>query len=220
VGGEAIASLPTSPYKFNVSREYMKPCNICKDIKEDTDFHTGRAKCKSCHNEERRTYYRDNEYKYRAYRLRTKDRSAVWRRSNKDKLQKYQKDWTSTPDGKATQLLHAMVRNADNKGFDAPEWERDEIADIILDGICDITGLPFQLTNNNSPRNPFAPSPDRIDNTKGYTKENTQWVCYIYNAMKSDFIENDVNIFINALTTVEDEENEIIIKRNLGFRIV
>ena len=59
------------------------------------------------------------------------------------------------------------------------EWTVDEIRDIIKNGNCAITGIKFLDTDERG--SPFQASPDRIDCTKGYTKENTRWVCYWIN---------------------------------------
>ena len=49
---------------------------------------------------------------------------------------------------------------------------------------CSLSGIQFKLRAKNFTRNPYAPSIDRIDNTRGYTPENIRIVAYcINNAM-------------------------------------
>lgn len=66
----------------------------------------------------------------------------------------------------------------------------DFIYNAINDGFCQATGIPFDLKpTKDTFRNPFAPSLDRRDNSKGYTKDNVQVVCIIYNVGKSEYDE-------------------------------
>jgi hypothetical protein len=51
----------------------------------------------------------------------------------------------------------------------------------LIDGRCEISGLPFDLEQNES-RGPFRPSVDRIDSLKGYTKENCRVIIWALNA--------------------------------------
>ena len=84
--------------------------------------------------------------------------------------------------------------------WENPEFSLDEICNILSGGVCQITSIPFELDNTQgSKRNPFTASPDRIDNTKGYTKDNVQWVVWIYNQMKSDYSPYLVDKFIEGL---------------------
>lgn len=64
----------------------------------------------------------------------------------------------------------------------------------ITMGVCEVTGIAFDLTTGlgAGKRNPWAPSVDRIDNTKGYTWDNVQVVCSIYNLSKNCFTNDDV----------------------------
>jgi hypothetical protein len=81
------------------------------------------------------------------------------------------------------------------------EFTIDEVVEIISNGKCSVTGYPFRLgtTGSNKCKNPFNPSPDRIDNTKGYSKDNVQWVVFIYNTMRNSFDEEDVLKFLQHL---------------------
>jgi hypothetical protein len=56
-------------------------------------------------------------------------------------------------------------------------------------GLCSLTGLKLdtQLKLNNVNYNPYAPSLDRIDANKGYTKENVRVVSVIANLSLNGF---------------------------------
>lgn len=92
--------------------------------------------------------------------------------------------------------------------------------------LCDVSGLPFSL-DWNSGKNPFAPSLDRKDNTKGYTLENTRlvlaavnfgmnvWGLEIYTAIcagvahkQNKMVSFDVNRFrqsVNGSISIDEE---------------
>jgi len=71
----------------------------------------------------------------------------------------------------------------------------------IENGFCQITKIPFVLTSSH---HPFAPSLDRIDSNKGYTKDNIQVVILIYNTAKRQFHHDDVMKMAQALVGNND----------------
>ncbi len=61
------------------------------------------------------------------------------------------------------------------------------IEDIVIPDICPVLGIPLQFSDGtNLERNLNAPSVDRFDNTKGYTKENIRIISRRANGLKSD----------------------------------
>lgn len=73
----------------------------------------------------------------------------------------------------------------------------NDILTILKNGYCQISGIKFII--NNVPREPFAPSIDRINPNKGYTPENIQIVCWIYNSAKGVNTHTDVLKLSRAL---------------------
>lgn len=78
----------------------------------------------------------------------------------------------------------------------------------IIKGIqaekCPVTGFPFELGNQhqlitNRKKNPFAPSIDRIDATKGYTNENTRIVIWQYNMAKGELTDAELLFLCRAI---------------------
>lgn len=57
--------------------------------------------------------------------------------------------------------------------------------DIHIPYLCPVLNIPLYLSNGYSREN--SPSIDRIDNSKGYTKDNIQIISFKANRMKSDF---------------------------------
>lgn len=79
-----------------------------------------------------------------------------------------------------------------------------EMLEVVAaaNGACQISGILFEQTKSKSP---FAPSLDRIDCSKGYTKENVRLVCHVANvAMNNWGIEPVLRLAkaINAPTTI------------------
>jgi hypothetical protein len=102
----------------------------------------------------------------------------------------------------AGELVNRMKDRTKKGGYlEEVEFTKEEVFEIISSGTCAQTGIPFRIgtTGTNTKKNPFNPSPDRIDNSKGYTKSNVQWVVFIYNAMRNNFEDKDVSTFINSL---------------------
>ena len=82
----------------------------------------------------------------------------------------------------ATLLKAAHVRTP---GTDITEaWVRSAVT-----AGCAVTREPFTF---DGPRHPWQPSLDRIDCAKGYTRDNVQAVCLIYNLAKNKYAHADV----------------------------
>lgn len=154
----------------------FKICKDCSVSKAVCEYRPKRLVCKSCLQKERKKNYDTKEREQR-------------------------RAWRNTWHGKALTLAHSMKYRSENKGWEPCEWSYDDILHSITNGRCCKTLIPFSLEagSTDSFVNPFAPSPDRIDSSKGYTKGNVQWTCYLYNAMKKDFTEEQLNVFIKAL---------------------
>ena len=65
---------------------------------------------------------------------------------------------------------------------------------------CKRSGMPLQLTcpDTGTTGNAFAPSLDRRDNSLGYTKDNVDVVCYMYNTAKNRFTDEDLYDFCKS----------------------
>lgn len=67
------------------------------------------------------------------------------------------------------------------------------VAEKIRAGKCEVSGVAFDLL---TPLGPFSPTLDQRLAQGGYTKDNVQAVCRIYNLMKSNYAEADVRHFL------------------------
>ena len=104
--------------------------------------------------------------------------------------------YKSSVKGRAIAMYHGAKlgsrRSKDNFEI-TPEW----IFQKLEGGACEVTGLPF--TYSLQARNPWSPSIDRIDPSKGYTLENTRVVVWIYNTAKNVFSDEDVLLMCQAV---------------------
>jgi len=88
-----------------------------------------------------------------------------------------------TPQGRASKLISNMRENKQGKRATMEKTiTRNDILPILKAGRCQLTDLPFDFTPaNKTSTNPYAPSLDRIDSQKGYTKENCRVVLSMVN---------------------------------------
>jgi hypothetical protein len=162
----------------------MKKCSICKETKELSEFWI-------------RTWKTKNGEKKEG--LRADCKSCAGSNHKKNYTAQLQ---NGDPWKLAGELLNRMRDRTKKHGYSEPvDFTKEEVVEIITNGKCAITGFPFRLgtTGTNKEKNPFNPSPDRIDNSKGYSKDNVQWVVFIYNTMRNSFDDKDVLLFINHL---------------------
>jgi hypothetical protein len=137
---------------------------------------------------------------YREYRERNKEKlaasSKLYREKNKERLrEKHRKyyaatkatraartlSYINTPEGRAREMYKHAKRRSANLGwsFDLDfEW----VLDKVLSG-CELSGLAFTYERDGSGKNvPLSPSIDRVDSSKGYTKDNCRVIVWALNA--------------------------------------
>jgi len=121
---------------------------------------------------------------------------ATWRRSPKAK--ECEDRYRKTTHGRAVRLHHSAFKRSEVLGL-AFSLTLDRIKDVIDQGFCEVTGLPFVYETNLKGPGKWMPSIDRIVPSEGYTDENTQVVVWAYNAAKGIGTSNDVMILARAL---------------------
>lgn len=163
-------------------------CNICKLDKdlEDFDNHKNgkygkRTTCKKCQ----------------------AIRATEYRQKNKDFVAKIKVNYRNSFDGFIQTSLGECRRRSkyNNKEFNLDSeflsslWQSQN-------GLCKFTGQPLEYTKAPKIKNPFQASLDRIDSSKGYTKDNVRWVCWFINQMKMDYSEEE---FIKLIKTANQK---------------
>ena len=81
---------------------------------------------------------------------------------------------------KAQKMLAKAKERSIKKGLEF-SLSLDWLINKIDVGFCELTNLPFTLDKASTLHNPFGPSLDRIDNSKGYTKDNIRLVLWCVN---------------------------------------
>jgi len=85
------------------------------------------------------------------------------------------------------------------KRFGDFELDRRWIDDKLSLGRCEITGICFEFSKESGDVNFFAPSIDRIDSSKGYTRANSRLVVWGYNRAKGEHTDNEVLMLAYAV---------------------
>jgi len=78
-------------------------------------------------------------------------------------------------------ILKRVRQRAKNAGLEFTLTRED----IIIPEICPVLGIPLTMYNEDG-ANPNSPSVDRIDNSKGYTKDNIRIISWRANTLKRD----------------------------------
>lgn len=128
----------------------------------------------------------------------------------------YQQQRRAQPKGRVYAIFSSVKLGASRRNIPF-EISKEAISEKLeqQDWKCCRTGIPFDLSAGEG-RKPYGPSIDRIDNNIGYTIDNIQIVCSIYNLAKSDFVDDDVLALAYAL--VEHRQNSLI--NRLKLRVV
>lgn len=96
-------------------------------------------------------------------------------------------------------LLLRSRFNSKQRGFGTALID-DEVEALLAPMVCSVTNLPLTWEYDGESRsNPWAPSLDRIDSSKGYDSSNVRVVCWAFNAMRSDFPDNVVQALADAV---------------------
>jgi len=125
----------------------------------------------------------------------------------KDCRHKKNQEHFSTFDGFINRLYLSLKHNAATRSKDLSiEITEDDIKDLYKkqDGLCVLTGikmthLAYQTNVNNRKINNYNISIDRINSSKGYTKDNVQLVCAAVNIMKSDLTEDELLLLAHSI---------------------
>lgn len=133
-----------------------------------------------------------------------KDRNQQWYLKHKeDRLVEFAL-LQATPIGRASHLLSNAKRRAKAKGIPfnlTKEW----MAEQLRSGECPRTGCEFDYDPmpKAGEHNPFAPSIDRIDSSKGYTMDNTQIVIWGYNTAKHTWSDETTVRIAQAIASMD-----------------
>lgn len=92
--------------------------------------------------------------------------------------------------------------SAKRKGI-AFSLTRKDFEDMCATNTCAATGLPLRwpTCEAGNSRGPYSPSIDRKDPNNGYVRGNVRVVCWMYNAAKNNWSDEDVMLMAEALVS-------------------
>lgn len=163
----------------------MKICGKCFSVKNDKQFYKGKtglhAWCIECN---------------KLYKIENKEKIAAQKnhhhKLNKNEHNQSCRNYRSTSIGRAKDLFRSAKKRAIDKKIEFNICF-EQVLVLVLIGKCSKSGICFDLSKpvEKIKRKPFAPSLDRIDSFKGYTPENIQIVCNLYNAGKGQHTDEE-----------------------------
>ena len=182
-----------------------KTCTKCHTTKSITEFYKCKGgkfgvkgKCKVCCGEERKQWTEDN-------REWNNERARQYRKTQKNTIYEsgYRKKYTSTFNGTVTRLLNGAKKRAQESNAVAT-LDREWVIAHLTPMICEASGVGLSLYKAAGVHhNSFRPSIDRVDNDKGYTKDNCRITSVMYNRMKNDGDDTLVMVMITSLLKKE-----------------
>lgn len=137
-------------------------------------------------------------------------RSTLWSRANPEKVAEQQRRVRDTLRGAINGKVSSARQRARDKHLDF-NIDIDFIQSLweSQDGKCSLTGKQMTYRGNKNSQESFDSfSIDRIDSSKGYTKDNIQLIRWGVNSIKSNM---EMNVFLGL---VED----LYLFNNLGAR--
>jgi len=104
-----------------------------------------------------------------------------------------------TPTGRAYNLLSSAKDRAERKNLEF-NLSVDKIIATIKKGYCELTGLKFNMNKTtNTHINPYSPSIDRKDSSKGYTDDNVRVVLSAVNSALGQYDDKTILPILKAM---------------------
>lgn len=104
-----------------------------------------------------------------------------------------------TPTGRAYNLLSSAKDRAERKNLEF-NLSVDKIIATIKKGHCELTGLKFNMNKTtNTHINPYSPSIDRKDSSKGYTDDNVRVVLSAVNSALGQYDDKTILPILKAM---------------------
>lgn len=169
----------------------MKTCIECHILKPFCSFTKAPANsdgyCNSCR-ECRKEY---NKKHYEKNKINRQEIQRKYYHNNKEKEKERSLRKYSDPNQRINQIFSRCNRKAiaESREFNLTK-EFLIVLMMLQSNKCALTGIEFDFSNpnNGNKRNPFGPSLDRIDSNKDYIVGNVQFVCWVVNAAKNEYI--------------------------------
>jgi len=196
----------------------FKICNKCalelpivnfgKDSRRDNDVHNT---CKKCFNTAMKEYRRQNPEIIRQARKRygekyyqkNKAKARQYYEQNKEHLLQEAKSKRTGKEGYIKTMLQSAKSRAKKKGLEF-DLDLDKLFSIAPDH-CPVDGLPFDWERRleDDKTLPLTiPSLDRIDSSRGYTKDNVMIIGDKWNRWKSNMNLDNLELLIQYVRSI------------------
>lgn len=190
-------------------RRVVKKKNKSKPVFEKI-ISQGFQKCKFCNQEKDLSlFYSNGCYSDGIKKYRTRCKTCVLELLSKSQPEKYKtksEKRSSSPKNFITGILNHACRRKQHLGFNLDLM-------FLLDlyesqkGFCAISGVEMTYLAGDGRRYTNI-SIDRIDSSKGYLRDNVQFVCDIVNVMKQQLTKNELLLWCNKI--IKHSENDKI----------
>lgn len=122
-----------------------------------------------------------------------------WYKTNKDTLEFKTRVYENCKRWRKVNQVSLMYSRAKSRALKKGIEFNITKEDIVIPALCPLLQVPFSNTYTNPECNrDYVPSLDRIDNTKGYTKENTWVITFKANRMKNTATHEELLTFCNS----------------------
>lgn len=159
----------------------MKYCTLCKI----NEVPQNKSWCAFCTTQYNKKQWAENKEKRSA-------QNKNWRKENAGKYKEAKYTYYKSERGRIVDLYRSAKRRAKNKNI-VFELSTQWIEELWTkqNGKCALTQIEFLIPQERTggKASPFAPSIDRIDCSKGYTKDNVRLVCVAVNYALNEFGE-------------------------------
>jgi len=166
-----------------------RTCTNCLIFKTENEFHKNAKHCKECAASKKR----EKIIKMRINLDQSEYNNFLNLHSENGKkfYKKKENKFDSVPIEQCYEdFLNVLRKNANSRATGKKNYNLDLEFLVELyksqDGKCALTGISFKLEKYGNKR-AFAPSIDRLNCSKGYTKDNVRLVCLVVNLALNDF---------------------------------
>jgi len=168
----------------------VKTCPVCKLMKQSEDFYKSKGKlsnyCKPCSNQRGKKYREANRDRIRKLNLSRYHELSDQPEYNRERYLrqretelKRRQQVRGSVSGRSYELWDSAKRRAKNKGLEF-SLSRKDIEDMFSrqGNKCSLTGIDFDfiVPDESWKNNPYSPSIDRVDSSKGYLLNNVRLV--------------------------------------------
>lgn len=179
-------------YKICTKCECLK--ELDKFVKNKNNKSGHRSICKECRNSETREWSKKTGYHRKKF---SKNPEPIllaqkkYRESNKEKIR--EKALNKYKNNIPMVLFNSSKKRAKKRGI----IHNISTEDIIIPETCPVLGIPIFSTHGTGRPTANSPSLDRIDNTKGYTKDNIIVISWRANNLKRDASMEELQKIVN-----------------------